>query len=96
MGTVSDKGSVDSALCRDSVVGMLQVLQNHDHPAPAWNIVDALEVLIDAGQFRVARGLASSISELVNGDGRERLFDGYVVLCDLMERDSQRRTLPTG
>jgi tetratricopeptide (TPR) repeat protein len=72
---------------------MLQVLQNHDHPAPAWNIVDALEVLIDAGQFRVARGLASSISELVNGDGRERLFDGYVVLCDLMERGDQSRAI---
>jgi len=52
-----------------------------------------LELLIDAGQFRVARGLAARITDMVSGDGRERLFRGYASLCTMMEGGAQRETL---
>ncbi len=80
-------------LTRDSVSGVLSVLRSDQAAAPAWNIVELLELLIDAGHFSVARGLADNISGLVAGDGRHRLFQGYRALCELMELGNQSDAL---
>ena len=71
-------------LCRGSVAGIVRALREGEQFAKAWNIVEALELLIDAGQFAVASSLALQVADLVKGDGRERLFQAYAVLCRLM------------
>lgn len=50
----------------------------------SWNVVDALELLMDAGQYRTAHALADRVRQLVEGDGRDRLFQAYRVLCEVM------------
>jgi hypothetical protein len=80
-------------LSRDSVAGILGVLQSENHATPEWNIVEVLELLIDAGHFSAARDLAGKVVGLVAGDGRDRLFRGYEVLCALMEFGDQSRSL---
>jgi tetratricopeptide (TPR) repeat protein len=60
---------------------------------PRWNVVDALELLIDSGNFICAKDLANRIIPLVNADGRERLFKGYLALCDLMISGDQTRSI---
>lgn len=47
----------------------------------AWNAVNALEILVDAGQYRIARELSLTLQRLVAGDGRQRLFVAFEVLC---------------
>jgi tetratricopeptide (TPR) repeat protein len=72
-------------LTRDSVPELVRAL-NDESPTttPRWNVVEALELLIDSGNFMCARSLAKRIIPLVNEDGRERLFKGYFALCELM------------
>jgi hypothetical protein len=82
-------------ISRDSVAGILSVLRSDDPATPAWNIVEVLELLIDAGHFSSARDLAGKIAALVTGDGRDRLFRGYESLCELMELGDQSRVLET-
>jgi tetratricopeptide (TPR) repeat protein len=93
MSVARDESKVLSEVSRDCVVGILRVLRSDNHDAPAWNIVEVLEVLIDAGQFSAARQLAKNIAGLVVGDGRDRLFNGYSTLCELMEFGEQRKCL---
>lgn len=72
-------------LTRDSVPEIVSALKElNSADTPRWNVVDALELLIDSGNFAHARSLADRIIPLVNGDGRERLFKGYLALCGLM------------
>ncbi len=72
-------------LTRDSVPELVSTLADQScATTPRWNVVEALELLIDSGNFISARGLADRIIPLVNGDGRERLFQGYLALCELM------------
>lgn len=80
-------------ISRDSVASVLGVLRNGQAAAPAWNIVDVLELLIDAGHFLVARNLAGDVAGMVAGDGRQRLFHGYKALCELMELGNQSDSL---
>lgn len=93
MGEACEETKPVRAVSRDSVVGILRALRNQEQEAPAWNVVEVLEILIDAGQFSAAGELAGNIAGLVVGDGRERLFKGYAVLCQLMESGEQRRCL---
>jgi len=76
-------------LSRDSVAGIVRALREGEQFVKAWNIVEALELLIDAGQFGVASSLAVQVADLVRGDGRERLFQAYAVLCRLMINGDQ-------
>lgn len=65
---------------------LLQTLEEDGHnPEVTWNAVDALELLVEAGHFRVARALANNVVLLVCDSPRERLFRGYVALCTMME-----------
>lgn len=77
-------------LTRDSVPEVVATLSEATaENTPRWNVVEALELLIDSGNFISARALAERIIPLVNGDGRERLFKGYLALCDLMTSGAQ-------
>lgn len=72
-------------LTRDSVPELVLTLNDESSTTtPRWNVVEALELLVDSGNFICARNLAERIIPLVNGDGRERLFKGYLALCELM------------
>jgi hypothetical protein len=93
MGEACEETRLVTDVSRDSVVGILRALRNREQDAPAWNVVEVLEVLIDAGQFAAAGNLAGTIADLVVGDGRERLFKGYAVLCELMGAGVQKRSL---
>lgn len=81
-------------LTRDNVPEIVAALKElNSTTTPRWNVVDALELLIDSGNFAHARALAERIIPLVNGDGRERLFKGYLALCDLMINGAQTEAI---
>ena len=81
-------------LTRDSVSEVVATLSDTTAAnTPRWNVVEALELLIDSGNFITARDLAGRIIPLVNGDGRERLFKGYLALCDLMYSGAQTQCI---
>lgn len=78
-------------LTRDSIIEIVQALQDvNAADSCTWNVVEALELLIDAGHFSLAHRLASRVAEMVVGDGRARLFHGYRDLCSLMETGRQQ------
>lgn len=73
-------------LTRERLPELLRTLEEDGHnPGVTWNAVDALELLVEAGHFRAARGLAEGVAELVAGSPRQRLFRGYIALCSMME-----------
>lgn len=51
--------------------------------ARTWNVVEALELLLDAGQYKVAQRLARYICTLLHDDDRQRLFAAYETLCQI-------------
>ncbi len=72
-------------LVRESLPEVVQALRlESDSTARSWNIVQLLELLVDAGHFRMALSLSRRVVKMVAGDGRERLFKGYEALCFLM------------
>ncbi len=74
---------------RESLPEIVKALQAaNDSSSRAWNIVEVLELLIDAGHFLTARGLSQRVVRMLEGDGRERLFKGYEALCVLMSEGS--------
>ncbi len=92
----TDSDAAADRLTRDSISEIVRALsQPCGSSTPRWNVVDALELLVDSGNFIAARTLAERIIPLVNGDGRERLFLGYVALCDLMTAGSQTEAIAT-
>jgi len=95
MSSTIESAKDASTISRDSVAGILRALRSDERQVPQWNIVEVLEVLIDAGQFTAASDLAAKVAHLVSGDGRERLFDGYAALCDLMQYGDQQLCLQT-
>lgn len=77
-------------LSRQNIPEIVKVLRtSSDKSARSWNIVEVLELLIDAGHFATAQTLAGRVIEMVRGDGRERLFEGYEALCRLMSDGAQ-------
>jgi hypothetical protein len=87
---ITHSSSTGRRLTRESVPEIVKVLgTSSDKSARSWNIVEVLELLIDAGHFATAHILASRVIEMVRGDGRERLFEGYEALCRLMSDGAQ-------
>lgn len=85
-----------SPLARESVAQIVfGSKRDREVVTRGYNIVEMLEVLIDAGQFNEADRLARRAIEMVNADGRERLFQGYLALCDLMRLGQQSAALDT-
>ena len=81
-------------LTRDSVGEIVRALQDTTGAEScSWNVVEALELLVDAGHFSLAHRLASRVAEMVDGDGRARLFRGYRDLSVLMEAGAQRESV---
>jgi tetratricopeptide (TPR) repeat protein len=82
------------ALSRESLPEIVRVFTTEPDKSPrSWNIVEVLELLIDGGQFRVAEQLCERVIEMVQGDGRERLFLGYAALCRMMIGGSQSEAI---
>jgi hypothetical protein len=90
---MSGEAKTKTALSRASLDLICRTLEDGSDAAPAWNVVDVLELLIDAGHFLRAKELSQATSKMVSGDGRERLFDGYALLCELMDCGEQTRCL---
>lgn len=92
--SAEEKNTSDqSKLTRASIDLICRTLDDASGAAPAWNVVEVLELLIDAGHFLRAKDLSQATSQMVAGDGRERLFDGYALLCELMDCGEQTRCL---
>lgn len=88
----SDDSPQVPRLTRDSIPDVVATLNDATAGnTPRWNVVEALELLIDSGNFISAKDLAKRIIPLMNADGRERLFKGYLALCDLMISGAQAR-----
>ncbi len=74
-----------SGLSRDLIPNLVAaVTEQGGSSVGSWNAVDALELLMDAGHYRTAHVLADMVAQLVQGDGRERLFRAYGALCEVM------------
>ena len=87
--------SVVSVLSRENLVEVVRALRSPSEEAPSWNVVEALELLIDSGNFLLARDLASQVALMVQGDGRDRLFRAYEALCQLMVYGGQTSAIQT-
>lgn len=85
--TRSDLPNILAFIDADSQKGQRSVAATA--PTPAWSIVEALELLIDAGHFLSAAKLANHAISIVAGDGRERLFRAYLELCRVMTDGQQ-------
>lgn len=73
-------------LCRDFVPELIRVVeQGGDESGVSWNVVESLELLLDAGAFKDAHALASSVVGMLGDDRRNRLFQAYMQLCDLIQ-----------
>lgn len=74
-----------SPLSREFLPELLRVVaQGGDEQGVTWNVVESLELLIDAGAVRDAHALASSVVKMLGDDRRDRLFRAYIELCDLV------------
>jgi tetratricopeptide (TPR) repeat protein len=74
-----------SAISRDFIPELLRVVsQNDDSGNVTWNVLDSLEVLLDAGNTCGALHLAENVVEMLGDEPRNRLFKGYIALCNLM------------
>jgi hypothetical protein len=74
-----------ASLSRDCIAVLIAGVKDPERGAPySWNVVEALEVLMDAGQLFVARSLAQSIQSLLSDDGRARLFRAYEALAGIV------------
>ncbi|MEY4668414.1 MAG: hypothetical protein RL518_1113 [Pseudomonadota bacterium] len=75
-----------AALCRDFVPELIRVVeQGGDDRGVSWNVVESLELLLDAGAFKDALTLATSVVEMLGDDRRTRLFEAYVELCNVVQ-----------
>lgn len=90
----NNQNMVVSDLDRESIAEIVETLRKpRPDSAPSWNVVEALELLIDSGNFLLAQDLARQVSSMVEGDGRERLFRGYEALCRLMVEGAQTNAI---
>lgn len=72
------------ALVRENLRELLEGVRNPESGlSRTWNVVEAIELLVDAGQFKVARQLADYICGLLGDDERQRLFVAYKALCSI-------------
>jgi tetratricopeptide (TPR) repeat protein len=73
-------------LCRDFVPELIRVVERGgDEAGVSWNVVESLELLLDAGAFKDALALATSVVAMLGEDKRNRLFQAYVELCNLVQ-----------
>lgn len=73
-------------LCRDFVPELIRVVERGgDEQGVSWNVVESLELLLDAGAFKDALALATSVVAMLGEDRRNRLFQAYVELCNVVQ-----------
>lgn len=85
-----------SPLSREFLPELLRVVaQGGDEQGVTWNVVESLELLIDAGAVRDAHALATSVVKMLGDDRRDRLFRGYIELCDIVHGVSIDQKLDT-
>jgi hypothetical protein len=83
-----------SPLCRDFVPELLRVVaRGGDDAGVTWNVVESLELLLDAGAFKDAGALAVSVVEMLGDDKRNRLFKTYAELCSVVQGAPLREKL---
>jgi len=81
-------------LCRDFIPELLRVVaEGADDTGAAWNAVESLELLIDAGAFREAETLAGNVIQMLGGDRRNRLFRAYQEFARLVQGGSMSESL---
>jgi tetratricopeptide (TPR) repeat protein len=85
---------VSNPLCRDFVPELIRVVaQGGDDGGVTWNVVESLELLLDAGAFKDAFALATGVIEMLGDDRRNRLFKGYAELARIVEGRPYRECL---
>lgn len=87
---------VSHPLCRDFVPELIRVVaQGGDDGGVTWNVVESLELLLDAGAFKDALALATAVVEMLGDDRRNRLFKAYADLARIVEGRPFRECLDT-
>jgi tetratricopeptide (TPR) repeat protein len=75
-----------SPLCRDFVPELIRVVERGgDDQGVTWNVVESLELLLDAGAFKDALALSTSVVAMLGDDKRNRLFQAYSELCNVVQ-----------
>lgn len=83
-----------SPLCRDFVPELLKVVaKGGDEAGCSLNVVESLELLLDAGAFKDAHALAVGVVSMLGDDKRNRLFKAYAELCQIIQGGSLRTSL---
>lgn len=74
-----------AALSRTDVPTLVNVLLNREKRGrDTWRIAEVLDLLLDAGQFKLALDLASDITRRIDSAEKQRLFMAYKSFCELM------------
>jgi len=59
----------------------------------SWNAVEAMELLLDGGQFNAVLSLADRVLTMLGEDPRERLFAAYRALASIIARGDVEQSL---
>ena len=87
---------ISNPLCRDFLPELIRVVaQGGDDAGVTWNVVESLELLLDAGGFKDAFALATGVVEMLGDDRRNRLFKAYAELARMVEGYPFRECLDT-
>jgi hypothetical protein len=74
-GIVVETEAPVEQICRATLASLISALQElKADTACSWNVVDATEVLMDAGQYLLARKLSARVADLLESDGRGPLW----------------------
>jgi len=91
-----ESAEVSTPLCRDFVPELIRVVaRGGDEAGVTWNVVESLELLLDAGAFKDALALANSVVDMLGDDKRNRLFKLYAELCGVVQGAPLRDKLET-
>lgn len=83
-------------LCRDFLPELIRVVaEGGDDGGLSWNVVESLELLLDAGAFKDAYALAAGVVAMLGDDRRNRLFKAYAELSRIVEGEPFRECLDT-
>ena len=81
-------------LTRESIPELLRVVSNEAELGGATlNALQSLELLLDAGAVKEALSLARGVVAMLEGDRRDRLFQGYAALCEILVEGTLQRNL---
>ena len=84
------------SLNRDDIQEVLEVLAADGvGDQRRWRIAEVLDLLLEAGHFRLALNISEDVSKRVEPSEARRLFRGYLSFCELLVNGTLEKSLAT-